>query len=739
MGPILRWYVVQELISPTLLALGGLTALVLTKDLLGFSDLVLNRGFGAFAVMLIALYELVPLLTRTLPFAVLIGILVGLGRLRADLEILSMETAGIAVRRLVSPVLIWGWTATAAGLLLSLFTTPWSLRSLDQALKRLSAENPGFALRAGTVYDFSGVKMIAREVSARGDRLRGVLLWLPEEGQTLFSERGEIVPLGNRTTQLTLYAGVMLPSPPKREDETRFGTYQHLLRENPAPPPRAAEQLAGEPLHRIVSLIRNQSAGEQTAFLARTELHHRLAYPTAALVLSLLAVPLALAGQSFSRAAGGITGLVVTVVYYGLMQLGDGLLQARIVGPALGVWLPNVLIVTFALICIWRVRQWSTWGRTSETRDEKARLAIAENYEPRIRRFVLERYVTRQYLTMLFFAFGVLFVGYLLVDVLERLQWFARHNAPALTILRFYGARSPLLASRVLPMALLLATALTVSLLSAQREIIGMRACGVSVSRALIPILLIAGLHLPGYFFLNESIVPQTNARADQLKNEEIKKRGPESGGRPLMIWYQDNSHLYQANQLDPKLGRAQELVIYELDDNGLPVSRIDAPAATHIGEGVWELTDPVRIGISEQGLQPLPADSRIVLGEAPNTTIDTMHLNVKQLARAITDAEARGYSAVPYRVDFNIRLASPLACILLPAAALFFAISGPPFPGPAVTILACTALGVLYILLTGVGASLGYGEILPPVLAGWGPPTLVGGLVVFLAAREHG
>jgi lipopolysaccharide export system permease protein len=287
-------------------------------------------------------------------------------------------------------------------------------------------------------------------------------------------------------------------------------------------------------------------------------------------------------------------------------------------------------------------------------------------------------------------------------------------------------------------MALLLATALTVSLLAAHREIIAMRACGVSVARALAPILLIAALFIPGSLWLNEEVVPKTNIRADQLKDEEIKNKGPEAHLKRQMIWYQDSTHLYQATQLNPKLGEAQELSIYELGENGLPISRTDARTARHLGNGVWELTDPVRIGISDQGLKALPASQRVQLGEAPSTALDTMHLNALQLTKAIADAEANGYNATPYRVDFHTKLAAPVACFLLPAAALFFAIGGPPFPGPAVTILVSSGLGVGYILLSGVSTSLGYGSLFPPLLAGWGPALVVAGVAVVLAKRNR-
>ena len=738
LGRTLRWYIIRELIRPTLLALGGLTALVLTKDLLGFSDLVINRGFGATVVATIAFYEIVPLLSHTLPFALLIGTLVGLGRLRADLEVLSMEAAGISVRRLVDPILTWAALISSVGFVLSLVAVPWAIRSLDAALQRMAAENPGLLLRAGTVYDFSGVKILAREVSARGDQLRGILLWLPEQGQTLFAERGEFTSLDQQVTQLTLYEGVMLPSPPQRGEETRFGSFQQTLHETPARARKEADVLSGEPPGRLLTLARQTGEKESSAFLARVELYHRLAYPVAALALGLLAVPLGLAGKRFSRAAGGVVGLLVTVVYYGLMQLGDGLLQARVVPPLLGVWLPNLVIVAVASVLIWRIRKWAIWSRRTREQTEIETTLSTDTYRPRSRRFVLQRYVTSQYLTMLLLAFGMLFIGYLLVDILERLQWFARHQAHASTVLRFYGARAPLLASRVVPMSLLLATALTMGLLTVHREIIGMRACGISVPHALAPILVVAGIVMPAYFALNEFVVPRTNALADQLKDDEIKKRGPDARIQQRMIWYQDSTHLYQATELDPKVGEAQGLSVYELDDAGLPVSRLDARSAKHIGNGMWELVDPVRIGISAQGLHSLPAESRVVLGEAPSTAPDSMHLSTAQLARAISDAEASGYSATTYRVDLNVKLAAPFACLLLPAAALFFAVSGPPFPGPAVTILTCSVLGVGYVLLTGVAASFGYGGALPPPLAGWSPVLLLAGLGIALVVRSR-
>jgi len=75
-------------------------------------------------------------------------------------------------------------------------------------------------------------------------------------------------------------------------------------------------------------------------------------------------------------------------------------------------------------------------------------------------------------------------------------------------------------------------------------------------------------------------------------------------------------------------------------------------------------------------------------------------------------------------------------ALLSFPASVLFFAVGGPPFPGPAQTLLVSGVLGVSYVLLTGVGASLGYGGSVPPPVGGWGPTAVVAGIAGWLALR---
>ena len=764
LGRTLSRYVAEELVFPILLAFGGLTGLLLAQDLVGLSDLIINRGSGASAVIQIIFHTFLPLATLTLPFAFLIGTLLGLGRLKADCEVLVIEAMGISGRTLLWPVSLIAIVMTIFAFLLTLEIAPYAARSRSQLFQQLVQDNPGVILRPGIVHEFGGSKIVVREISARGDQLRGVLLWMEEDGQTnligntIFAEQATLTPQHNASATLTLRDGVALIPPQQGGGETRFNRFSTTLEGYAIAKDDSEDRLARASLASLARLAADPGPSPRLALQAHTEFHRRFASPAACLVFGLLAVALVLQSRQLSRATSGIAGLFVTIAYYGLVQLGEGLAQAQILGVGVSAWLPNITIGSFALLLLYQgeLKAKTAWSIGRLTRPAfrpvqrirfqrallRARGVVAHYFFEPVRRlcarrYLLSRYIARQYLQMLGVAFGLLLVGYFLVDILRRFQQLARYQAESMEVVRFYAARLPLLASRILPMALLLATALTVSLLSAQRELIAVRACGIAASRALAPIFLIAALITPAYFLFNEIVVPQTNALADHLKETQIKDRGAGAQRLEKAIWYRAGTHAYQATQLDPTLGKAQDLSIYELGTNGLPVSRTDARSASYVGQGMWKLVDPVRVEISEQGLRTTPAEPLTQLGTTPRKKkVDTKSWNVQRLTQEIREAEAAGYQATAYRVDLHAKLALPLTCLLFPAVVLFFAVHGPPFPGPAPTFFASIILGVSYIVLSDVFISLGYGGFLPPSLAGWSVSGLLSILAVGFALR---
>jgi len=720
----------------------GLTLVVLTRDLILFSGLIINRGIGAGQVALIAFYEAVPVAAEIYPFAVLIGSMVALGRLGADREILALEACGVSAPRLVWPIAAFAAVMGMGSAALSLWGVPTASRTLDEALERIARQQPWTNFRAGAVSRFGGWQIQAREVSARGDELHGVLLWAPDVGETIFATTGRVGASGGGAVEITLEHGTLILSPDVGAQQLHFESMTTELPASDEPISRTVEK-------QLQSLSLDGLAAEAATFVpseleplprAAIELNRRFSMPTATLLFGFLAVPLFLTRRNFSRSGGSVLGLITTLGYFVLVQFGEGLIQAGSVGVVAGVWLPNAVLTGLAGILLLRARRAEVLGHAFDRPQLGSRRprVFARRAAGKPRRHALPIYVTQRFVQLVAVAFGVLLTAYLLIDVMERLDWFARFQASGLEVARFYMARLPLLASRIVPMALLVGTALVVSLLAVEGELMGMRACGIPAPRALLPVLVFSVLVAPGYFLLRNVVVPRTNALADELKQTEIKadfyRRFAEQ--QKMDVWHRSGNRVLEAARFDPEYGDARNLTIYEIGEGGFPVSRSDARAARHIGRGIWRLSDSRRLEVRDSKVIEVPAHTYANLGEALPADVDTMHLSVGALSKEIMAVEEDGYDATALRVDYHVKLADALACIILPASVLLFAVGGPPFPGPAQTLLVSGILGVGYILVTAVGASLGYGGTIPPAVGGWGS-TLAFSLVTgFLAVR---
>ena len=125
-------------------------------------------------------------------------------------------------------------------------------------------------------------------------------------------------------------------------------------------------------------------------------------------------------------------------------------------------------------------------------------------------------------------------------------------------------------------------------------------------------------------------------------------------------------------------------------------------------------------------------------LGGDVNLQLDTRHLSVSQVREEIRLLEENGVDATRFHVDLWTKLATPLASLLLPMLALFFSLGGPPHPSTPSTLVFSVGVALAYTLLTGLGASLGYGGTLPPPAAAFAPVILFMLAVLGLGRRLH-
>jgi len=111
---ILDRYLVREIIIPLCLGLIVLTFVLMMPPILKDAEKLIAKGV-AWQPIIRALLTLVPqALCITIPMAVLLGILVGLGRLSADREFVALQACGVSVFRVLRPIVLLAVLGTAA-------------------------------------------------------------------------------------------------------------------------------------------------------------------------------------------------------------------------------------------------------------------------------------------------------------------------------------------------------------------------------------------------------------------------------------------------------------------------------------------------------------------------------------------------------------------------------------------------------------------------------------------------
>ena len=160
---------------------------------------------------------------------------------------------------------------------------------------------------------------------------------------------------------------------------------------------------------------------------------------------------------------------------------------------------------------------------------------------------LLDLYVARQYLRVFVLALvGLLGVFYIstFIDMADRVF---RGSATTGLLLQYLYFETPRYAYLIIPMAALVATLVVVGSLTKNSELIVMRACGVSLYRSAVPLLLFALLLSGVLYEMQENVLAYSNRRADailarhaRLPRPDLRRAVPKldhrAGGRHLPL-----------------------------------------------------------------------------------------------------------------------------------------------------------------------------------------------------------
>lgn len=356
---------------------------------------------------------------------------------------------------------------------------------------------------------------------------------------------------------------------------------------------------------------------------------------------------------------------------------------------------------------------------------------------------ILDRYIARIWLRLLMLCLGG-FVGlYLVIDLIEKVPRFLRAGGDANDILQYFFFKFPEMISRTATFSILMATLLTLGVLSRDSEIIALRSCGVSLLKISVPMLTLGFVASMLLLVNAELVLPHSYARTELIDRIKIKKKGDRIAFKRNNIWFRSGSMILQAHLFEPKTSTLSGVVVWSVDASMNPVGRIDADTAVY-RDGRWVL-DSVQsrdfrtvAGYVPRSVQSMILDVNLKIEDLRLLDSDADNMSIRTLKEYAENLKQGGYQAYRYLTLMHTKIASPFAALIMVLLGIPFALRNSRSGGIAMGIGASIGIGFAYFVVNAVLLSYGRSGVLPPVVAAWGANTLfmLGGIWMSMTVK---
>ncbi|HKK99891.1 MAG TPA: LPS export ABC transporter permease LptG [Desulfotignum sp.] len=339
----------------------------------------------------------------------------------------------------------------------------------------------------------------------------------------------------------------------------------------------------------------------------------------------------------------------------------------------------------------------------------------------------LHRYWLKEFAKFFGIVQTVVLVLFVVIDYLSRMDKFLESDVSMGQALWYVVLKLPFMFVQLTPAAILLATIAVFGLMNKNNELTAVKSSGISVYFLVKPALAASVVLVGAVFFMGESLVPLSMAKANHIRQNEIRKQDNISRNRND-IWIKSENTIVHIRFFDPVQQTVAGICATTMADDFTLASRIDA------GHGRYELGRWLLEDVVEQTYNPDTGDYDVVLSDMKlvDWGMGLVPENLGQLVRTsdemgffelkayVDKVKSEGYDATTYQVDMHGKAAFPFICIIM---ALFGAATGMRSFVKA-NLPAGIGVGVViaffYWVMYGICLSMGYAGVLPAAAAPW-------------------
>jgi LPS export ABC transporter permease LptG/LPS export ABC transporter permease LptF len=767
---LLGRYVFREILTSSVLGTVLATFVVFLQKVDRLFEVLVAGNPDPKTVILLLAYTVPPVLPLTIPFGVLVGILIGLGRMSSDGEIVAMRAAGVSSRKVIAPVLLFATLGAGLAAVAALRWTPYSMRQSAEILYRLAANQTSGNIQprifdenvnANTIVYVNDVRpgdpaqwrnIFIADVTPPEQRKRGA--GAKGDGPFVTVARSGLATSDPRNNRIQLelreyYSHEMGKDAHAYDD---FAPIKTIALETKPP---EAKSFAASAMN-TRELLHYHGPEWINAGL---ELHRRFALPLACIVLALVGIPVGISTRKGGRSAAYVNAIFLAFFGYYLSSVSlIGVAQRRRLPIPVASWLPDVVFAIAGLVFLLRLERPGDRDLLTQFRGFFG--AVADRFKapqkdrpapagPAWRLPLLPQLVDTYILSNFLFYLALVLASF--VSMTEVFNFFELmgdmlRNSNLVTMLTYLFFLIPQLVYRLLPISVLMAVLVTLGVLSKQNEVTAFKACGVSLYRLAAPVLIASSLAGGALFGFDYSYVPAANRRQDALR-DQIKGRVTQTYLNPNRKWIMgSDSRIYYYKYFDPTGKVMVDVSVFELDPatfalkRQIQAQRAEWRPALHawlFEEGWSSDFQGTRRMVPRHNFQ---AATFPELNETPDYFLKEaekeQQMNFLELQKYIADLQQSGLvDTRKLQVQYHLKFANPLFAVIMAMIAVPFGfLVGN--RGAMTGIGASIVIAISYLGIQPLFEKIGDVGLLPPAVAAWSPDVLFSLVGMYLLLR---
>jgi LPS export ABC transporter permease LptG len=400
---ILSRYIFKEMVAPTVLGFSFYTFIILMRSLFDFAGMIIKRSLPVATIGQLLLLSLPHIVVLTVPMSLLFGILIAVGRLSADSEIIAMRALGISTRTIYRPVFLFSFLMFILNFYLMNVVLPRgntqlnALRaevftsSIEKEIKPrvFYAEYENLVIYVNDIDPATGLWKGVFVADSRGDEPKSTPPVTVQQQVDAAAAAENAVPFSaarSSTRVIIAQSGTLSIVQPSKQiwlnlnnaethvwDPRKPERYDRTI--NVLQRMKLPDRFGGDPSTGVyVRSLRELNLRElfdqanvaahmkgpvfaDVYRMALVEIHKKFAFPFACLVFGILGLPLGITNRRGGKSSGFSLSIAIILFYYVLINNGEAMAQSGRVSPAVGMWTPNAILLIVGIYLLARANR----------------------------------------------------------------------------------------------------------------------------------------------------------------------------------------------------------------------------------------------------------------------------------------------------------------------------------------------------------------------------------------------